>query len=64
MFLRPVWQEQETTCTSTEEMLAAIRDMNDSDTLDGDVTVGSADVKALYPNIDIDFADLWRNVRK
>ena len=56
MFLRPVWQEQETTCTSTEEMLAAIRDMNDSDTLDGDITVGSADVKALYPSIDIDFA--------
>ena len=33
-----------------------IRNLNESGTLDEDVTIGSADVKALHPNIDFDFA--------
>ena len=55
-FLRPVWQEQNTTCMSTEEMLAAIEEANNSGRIDEDCIVGSADVKSLYPSLDIDFA--------
>ena len=56
LFLRPVWQEQKTTCMSTEEMLAAMEEANCSDRLDETCTVGSTDVKALYPSLDISFA--------
>ena len=37
-------------------MLAAIQDVNDNGDLDEKCTVGSADVTALYPSIDIEFA--------
>ena len=37
-------------------MLAAIQDVNDNGDLDERCTVGSADVTALYPSIDIEFA--------
>ena len=56
LFLRPVWQEQETTCMSTEDMLAAMEEANNSGRLDEGCTVGSTDVKALYPSLDIGFA--------
>lgn len=56
MILRPVWQEAETVCQSTEEMLAAIKKLNESGELDADCTIGSADVKALYPSIDVNLA--------
>ena len=56
MLLRPVWQEKETSCLSTEEMLAAIQSVNESGRLDERCTVGSADVTALYPSIDIEIA--------
>ena len=56
LILRPVWQAQETTCLSTEEMLAEIKKTNESGDLDEDCTVGSADVTALYPSIDVAFA--------
>ena len=42
-------------CLSTEEILAEFKRLNDSDISD-DVVVGSADVKTLYPNLDIPFA--------
>ena len=48
--------EKDTTCLSTEEMLAAIQEVNDSKKVDEKCTVGSADVTSLYPSIDIDFA--------
>ena len=54
-FLRPVWQEGETVCTSTEEMLAAIEEVNMSGKLDQKCVIGSIDVKALYPSLDIGF---------
>ena len=41
---------------STEEMLAAMEEANCSDRLDETCTVGSTDVKALYPSLDISFA--------
>ena len=53
--MRPVWQETETACQSTEKLLAAVNDLNESGQLDHMCTIGSADVKALYPSIDIDF---------
>ena len=55
LILRPVWQECETVCQSSEELLAAVRELNESGKLDERCTVGSADVKALYPSLDIDF---------
>ena len=54
--MRPVWQETKTACQSTEELLAAVKELNESGQLDHMCTLGSADVKALYPSIDIDFA--------
>ena len=40
LFLRPVWQEKETTCLSTEEMLASMEEVNNSGDLDDDCIVG------------------------
>ena len=48
MFLRPVWQEKDSNCTSTEQMLAAIKEVNDKGSIDEHVTIGSAGVKVLY----------------
>ena len=42
-------------CQSTEELLAAVNNLNESGQLDQECTIGSADVKALYPSIDVDF---------
>ena len=55
LILNEVWKEVESVCLSTEETLAEFKRLNDSDISD-DVVVGSADVKALYPNLDIPFA--------
>ena len=35
--------------------MAAVRELNESGKLDERCTIGSADVKALYPSLDIDF---------
>ena len=47
---------KESACDSTEDMLAAIKESNE---ILGDInkkpTIGSADVKALYPSLDIPF---------
>ena len=57
-----VWQDNKYTtgCQSTEELLAEVDELNIrlEGGLEGDsrVVVGSLDVKALYPNIDVDFA--------
>ena len=54
--LKPVWMNpgNVTCCLSTEEMIAAIERVNDT-TEGRPIIVGSADVKALYPSLDIDF---------
>ena len=52
MILRPIWQQEETVCTNTEEVMAAFNDVNTKD-ITNTLTVGSADVKALYPSLDI-----------
>ena len=54
-FLRPVWQAKETSCISTEEMLASVDEVNRQGTIDEDCILGSLDVKALYPSLDVDF---------
>ena len=50
--LTPITEESKTSCRSTEEMIAAINLVN-TNGIEEDVIVGSADVKALYPNLNI-----------
>ncbi|KAL9970203.1 hypothetical protein ACROYT_G022537 [Oculina patagonica] len=52
--LAEVWKEAESVCLNTEEMLAGFKQLNDSHVTE-DIVVGSADVKALYPSLDIAF---------
>ena len=54
--LDPVWQTKDNVncCMSTEEMKADIEKINTSN-VNTPIIVGSADVKALYPSLDIDF---------
>ena len=51
-----LWEHDDggSVCLSTEEMMAEIRRVNIS-TPTNPVVIGSADVKALYPSLDIDF---------
>ena len=51
MLIRPLWQEEETISTNTEEVMAAFSEMN-SKNITNEIAVGSADVKALYPSLD------------
>ena len=53
MMIRPIWQEAKTVCTNTEEMMAAFEEVNSKET-ENEILVGSADVKALYPSLEID----------
>ena len=50
--LKPVWQNNEHVCESTEDLLATVKSVNSGD-LHGNVDIGSLDVKALYPSLDI-----------
>ena len=54
--LSPVWKSHKsiTSWMSTEEMVAAIEETNDN-YAGIDMVIGSADVKALYPSLDIEF---------
>ena len=53
--LQPVIQQAKHPCNSTEDMLSRVRMVNETVDLRNCV-IGSMDVKALYPSIDIDFA--------
>ena len=55
--LNEVWRDEESVCLSTEEMMADIRSTNGvlSEGVGDEVVVGSADVKALYPSLDVEF---------
>ena len=53
MILTEVWKEEESVCLNTEEMLADFKRVNVHIT--GDIIIGSADIKALYPSLDIPF---------
>ncbi|KAL9976409.1 hypothetical protein ACROYT_G013708 [Oculina patagonica] len=56
MILTELWKSKEDSavCVSTEEMIAEMKKEN-SVQVENDLVVGSADVKALYPSLDIDF---------
>ena len=55
--LREIWRGEETTCENTEELLANIEELNNSRSeRKGEIVVGSLDVKALYPSLDVDHA--------
>ena len=54
--LTELWKSKEdgAVCISTEEMIPEMKKVN-SVQVDNDLVVGSADVKALYPSLDMDF---------
>lgn len=52
--LNEVWKDAESVCLNTEEMLAEFKRLND-DHITKDIIIGSADVKTLYPSLDVDF---------
>ena len=61
LILDKVWLDgkQDTVCTSTEELLSGIDELNE-ELREGlgenrSIVVGSADVKALYPSLDVEF---------
>ena len=53
--IQPIISEAEEPCTSTEDLLSRIDKLNESEDLDNCI-IGSMDVSALYPSIDIDFS--------
>ena len=56
MILRPYIKSSNTTCDSTEDLLSRIREVNNNNISLRNTIIGSMDVKALYPSIDVDFA--------
>ena len=53
--LKEITDDAPTVCESTEDMMAAIKSANDSGKIGKDTVVGSLDVVALYPSLDLDF---------
>ena len=53
--LADVYKEEETVCASTEELLAEVEKLNRDGELNDMDIIGSMDVEALYPSLDIDF---------
>lgn len=53
--LAPLVKDASTTCESTEDLLASFQECNRSYDLEGCV-IGSMDVEALYPSLEVDFA--------
>ena len=54
-FLKPIIKEATETCDSTEDLLYRTQFCNENEDL-GKCMVGSMDVEALYPSIDVDFS--------
>ena len=54
--LKEVYIDNETVCSSTEDMIGSIQETNGNYVLENDAIIGSLDVKALYPSLDMDFA--------
>ena len=53
--LQPIIQQQKYPCNSTEDLLGKVKKINEDINLENCI-IGSMDVKALYPSIEIDFA--------
>ena len=54
MILTDVYAEETSVCSSTEELLAEVDKMN-AEGIGYGIAIGSFDVEALYPSLDIDF---------
>ena len=56
LILSELWQRDQSgsVCMNTEEMMAEVTRVNSED-IGEDTIIGSTDVKALYPSLDIDF---------
>ena len=52
-YLARIWKNESENCASTEELLAEFQQVNEKG-IDQECFVGSADVVALYPSLDID----------
>ena len=55
MLIRPLIRESPDVCDSTEDLLSRVRECNENSDLEQSI-LGSMDVEALYPSIDITFA--------
>ena len=53
--LKEITDDAPTVCDSTEDMLAAIKEANESGKIGENTVIGSLDVVALYPSLDLDF---------
>ena len=53
--MRDVYVDEKTVCASTEELLAEVDRINEEGRIDNTFIVGSMDVEALYPSLDIEF---------
>ena len=54
IILTEVYAGEQTVCSSTEELLAEVDKLNEEG-IDDSYIIGSADVEALYPSLDIEF---------
>ena len=55
IMLTDIYVGEKTVCTSTEELLAEVDRINEEGIIDNTFIVGSMDVEALYPSLDIGF---------
>ena len=55
MIIKELLEGEETICEDTEDMMAEFDDINRAGGMDNDTIIGSADVKALYPSLDIEY---------
>ena len=55
MLIRPLIRESPDVCDSMEDLLSRVKECNENSDLEQS-TLGSMDVEALYPSIDITFA--------
>ena len=55
MFLKDVTENEPTECENTEDLIAKFKEINVNG-VGADVQIGSMDVKALYPSLEIDHA--------
>ena len=55
MVLKELLEGEETICEDTEDMMAEFDEINRAGGVDRNTIIGSADVKSLYPSLDIEY---------
>ena len=55
MMLKELLEGEETICEDTEDMMAEFDEINRAGGVDRNTIIGSADVKSLYPSLDIEY---------